>query len=194
MPNKYSASDVADLYKTMGVVHINRQNGFVVRGMRLSPFYVDGMRISTSVDGMRMVTEMMAEKLEPETFDVVSAPSISGIPYASVLASRFEKRLVIDRGLSAKHGMRRRIEGDVRSGDRVVVVDDIAKRGQTLLEISAELRQLGAVIVMALVTVNATGSAERALLQRENLRLESLISLHDIGVDLDLQMDQSNQP
>jgi orotate phosphoribosyltransferase len=101
---------------------------------------------------------------------------------------------VIDRGLSAKHGMRRRIEGDVRSGDRVVVVDDIAKRGQTLLEISAELRELGAVIVMALVTVNATGAAERALLQKENLTLESLISLHDIGVDLDLQMDQSNQP
>jgi hypothetical protein len=78
MPNKYSASDVADLYKTMGVVHINRQNGFVVRGMRLSPFYVDGMRISTSVHGMRMVTEMMAAKLEPETFDVVSAPVLAG--------------------------------------------------------------------------------------------------------------------
>jgi orotate phosphoribosyltransferase len=91
------------------VIHINRQNGFVVRGMRVSPVYIDGMSIATSVDGLRMVSDLMFQKLSSETFDVVAAPSISGIPYASILANRFEKRLVIDRGLPSKHGMRRRI-------------------------------------------------------------------------------------
>jgi orotate phosphoribosyltransferase len=194
MTNAFSPTDLADLYKSMGVIHLNRQNGFTVRGMRISPFYIDGMRVSTSVNGLSMVTEMMFRRLESETFDVVGAPSISGIPYASVLAHQFGKRLVIDRGLPSKHGLKRRIEGEVRSGDRVVVVDDIAKRGQTLIEISTELRQMGASIEMALVAIDATGSAEKTLLESLNIKLQSLISLNDIGISLDLQLDQSNQP
>jgi len=83
-------------------------------------------------------------------FDVVAAPSISGVPYANVLSHKFGKRLVIDRGIPSKYGMRLRIEGDLRKGDRAIIVDDIAKRGQTLLEIAEEITALGAIIARAL--------------------------------------------
>jgi orotate phosphoribosyltransferase len=194
MANSYSIDDLINVYTRMGVVHVNRQTGFVVRGMRISPFYVDGMRIATSVDGLRIVTELMSQRLEAATFDAIGAPSISGIPYASVLASRFEKRLIIDRGLPSKHGLHRRIEGEVRAGDRVVIVDDIAKRGQTLLEMCAEFRAMGAVTVKALVTVDATSVQEKALLEGAHIKLESLLTLDSIGVNRDLQMDQATQP
>ena len=87
MAGNYSSADLADFYKSRGVIYINRQNGFVVRGMRVSPVYIDGMSIATSVDGLRMVSDLMFQKLSSETFDVVAAPSISGIPYASILAN-----------------------------------------------------------------------------------------------------------
>jgi orotate phosphoribosyltransferase len=190
----YSSADLADFYKSRGVIHINRQNGFVVRGMRVSPVYIDGMSIATSVDGLRMVSDLMFQKLSSETFDVVAAPSISGIPYASILANRFEKRLVIDRGLPSKHGMRRRIEGEVRAGDKIVIVDDISKRGHTLLDMSEELVKLGAEVVLALVTVDATSIQEKALLNGAKIKFASLIDLGQLNVSPNIKLDESTQP
>ncbi len=50
------------LYQRFGVVYVDRVSGFPVRGMKLNPFYVDGMRISTSPEGLKLITEMMPEK------------------------------------------------------------------------------------------------------------------------------------
>jgi orotate phosphoribosyltransferase len=190
----YSTTDLADFYKSRGVIHINRQNGFIVRGMRVSPVYIDGMSVATSVDGLRMVSDLMFQKLSSETFDVVAAPSISGIPYASILANRFEKRLVIDRGLPSKHGMRRRFEGEVRAGDKIVIVDDISKRGHTLLDMSEELVKLGAEVVLALVTVDATSIQEKALLEGAKIKFASLIDLGKLNVSPNISLDESTQP
>jgi orotate phosphoribosyltransferase len=141
-----------------------------------------------------MVSDLMFQKLSSETFDVVAAPSISGIPYASILANRFEKRLVIDRGLPSKHGMRRRIEGEVRAGDKIVIVDDISKRGHTLLDMSEELVKLGAEVVLALVTVDATSIQEKALLDGAKIKFASLIDLGQLNVSPNIKLDESTQP
>jgi orotate phosphoribosyltransferase len=127
----------------MGVVHVNPDRGFIVRGLRLSAFYIDGMRISTSPDGLRLVTEGMLGRLTGINFDVVAAPSVSGVPYGSVIAERLQKRLAIDRGIPSKYGFHQRIEGEIRVDDRVVIVDDIAKRGETILEIGEQVTSRG---------------------------------------------------
>lgn len=83
MSNATTAKHLAEFYRSAGAVHVNRHNGIVVCGMRLSPFYFQGMQLSTSVDGLRMVTDLMSDRLQNVEFDVVAAPSISGIPYAA---------------------------------------------------------------------------------------------------------------
>ncbi len=188
-----SKEALLSLYSRLGVVHVNRDRGIVVRGARLSPFYVDGMRISTSVEGLRLVTQTMLGRLDGIEFDVVAAPSISGIPYASVLAEKLEKRLIIDRGIPSKYGFHRRIEGELKKGDRVVVVDDIAKRGQTLLEVGEQVRALGAEVLKSIVAVDATGAREKARLDESKLGFEGLVTLEELGVDPDLQFDTTKQ-
>ena len=181
------------LYQRFGVVYVDRVSGFPVRGLKLNPFYVDGMRISTSLEGLKLVTEMMARKIRRIKFDVIAAHSISGIPYASILAERLKKRLMIDRGIPTKYGFHRRVEGEVRKGDKVVIVDDIAKRGQTLIDIGEQVRGLGATVAMSLVVVDATTVRERRGLNRRKLKFESLITLEELGVDPNIGFDTSNQ-
>jgi orotate phosphoribosyltransferase len=185
---------IASLYQRLGVIHINRQAGFVVRGMKLSPFYVDGMRISTTPEGLRLVIDQFSERLEKLNFDVIAAPSLSGVPYASVISHKYNKRLLIDRGMPSKHGMKRRLEGELRAGDQVVIVDDIAKRGQTLLDVGAEVMSMGASILCAMVVVDGTTSRERGMLEAASIQLVALTTLADLGVSPDLNLDNSVQP
>ena len=188
-----SKEALLSLYSRLGVVHVNREVGFVRRGPTLSPFYVDGMRISTSVEGLRLITQAMLQRLDGIEFDVVASPSISGIPYASVLAEKLKKRLVIDRGIPSKYGFHRRIEGELRKGDKIVIVDDIAKRGQTLIEVGEQVRALGAEVLKPIVAVDATGARERARLEESKLGFEGLVTLQELGVDPGLQFDTTKQ-
>lgn len=186
--------ELIDLYKSSGAVNVNRSSGYVVRGMRISPFYIDGMRISTSSNGLKLACSLFLEQAHGLSIDAVAAPSISGVPYASVLSHALGVRLIIDRGTASKHGMKKRVEGVVQKGDRVLVVDDIAKRGQTLLEIGAELDALGASIVKALVVVDATTALEQKRIADANIVFEGLIRIEDIGVHPEMTLDLSTQP
>jgi len=181
------------LYHQLRAVHINPEQPFMVRGFNLRPFYVDGMCISTSVEGLELVTELMLGHLDGVDFDVVAAPSISGIPYASVLANKLKRRLVIDRGLPSKYGLKRRIEGEIRKGDKVVIVDDIAKRGQTLVEVSEQVRERGGEIVKAIVVVDATSAHEKKRLLEDRLDFEGVITLEELGVNPNMQLDVKSQ-
>jgi orotate phosphoribosyltransferase len=90
--------------------------------------------------------------------------------------------------------MRRRIEGEVRAGDKIVIVDDISKRGHTLLDMSEELVKLGAEVVLALVTVDATSIQEKALLNGAKIKFASLIDLGQLNVSPNIKLDESTQP
>jgi orotate phosphoribosyltransferase len=185
--------ELLQLYHRLGAVHVEPTRGFVVRGHRLSPFYVDSMRVGTSAEGLQLVTDLMLERLEPAEFHVVAAPSISGIPYASVLSRTLGKRLVIDRGTPSQYGFNRRLEGELRKGDRVVILDDIAKRGQTLIEVGEQVAERGGRVVGALVVVDAMREAERQRLRDSGIEVQSLISLTDLGPDPEMTMASSEQ-
>ncbi len=100
---------------------------------------------------------------------------------------------MIDRGIPTKYGFHRRVEGEVRKGDKVVIVDDIAKRGQTLIDIGEQVRGLGGTVAMSLVVVDATTVREKRGLKRRKLKFESLITLEELGVDPNIGFDTSNQ-
>jgi orotate phosphoribosyltransferase len=171
------------LFQDCGAIHINRKHGIIVRGFALKPYYVEGMRISTSPEGLILVTKLMSDILRGIRFDVIAAPSISGIPYASILAAKFGKRLAIDRGTHSPYGMQRRLEGTIKKNDRIVAIDDIAKRGQTLIDVRDQVQPHGGRIIQALVVVDGTTDRERSRLHALRIPLQGLVTLDDLGLD-----------
>ncbi|MDH5739676.1 MAG: phosphoribosyltransferase family protein, partial [Nitrospira sp.] len=78
------------------------------------------------------------------------------------------------------HGLGKLIEGSIRHGDRALIVDDVLTSGGSLLKAIAVARDAGLRVDHALVIVDRQEQDGKARLEKEGVRLMSLLTIHDL--------------
>lgn len=122
-------------------------------GLR-APIYCDN-RITLSHPRIRRGIAQGFEDLvdmHDWTPHVIAGTATAGIPHAAWLADRLNRPMAYVRSASKEHGRRKRIEGVVESGHRVVLVEDLISTGQSALSAVQALRDAGAT-VSAVLTI-----------------------------------------
>ncbi|WP_069806942.1 orotate phosphoribosyltransferase [Vulcanisaeta thermophila] len=128
-----------------------------------SPFYID-MRVTISYpDIYREVVSRFVDLLRGLDFDKVAGIETAGIPWASMIAYAMGKGLVYVRKSQKGHGASRLVEGDLRVGDRVVVVDDVVTTGSSIANAINVLRGQGANVVLALAFIDREQGGAKAI-------------------------------
>ena len=73
------------------------------------------------------------------------------------------------------HGLRNRVEGAPGEGDKVVVIDDVATTGNTLLEAFSAFRVLGAEVLGAVVLLDREAGAMDRVWRKERLQMRAVL-------------------
>lgn len=108
--------------------------------------------------------------------DVVAGTATAGIPPATTLADRLKKPLIYVRPQAKKHGMNNRIEGILKPGQRVVVIEDLISTGQSALAAVEAIREAGGEVAHCMsIFKYGFSQAEDAFASR-NCRLHSLLT------------------
>ena len=126
-------------------------------GLR-SPIYCDNRLTLSDPAARRRLTDAFAALLDREDLvpDVVAGTATAGIPHATLLADRLEKPLVYVRSQAKGHGRGNMIEGRLKEGARVVLVEDLVSTGGSSLAAAEALRDAGA-DVLAVVAIFSYG-------------------------------------
>jgi len=82
------------------------------------------------------------------------------------------------------HGTARRIEGNFRPGDRVVVLEDVITTGGSALQAIAAVRAEGGVVIGALAVVDRLQGG-RAAIEAAGIDVVVLTTISDLGVEPD---------
>lgn len=136
---------------------------------KISDFYVDGRLITLLPHGAWLIANIMLSMLEGEKIDAIGGLTMGADPIAGAVAVVAHERNIplttfIVRKAKKDHGMQRQIEGPVlKKGARVVIVDDVATSGGSILEAKAALDAVGAKTVCAIVIVDRQEGAVRNL-------------------------------
>jgi orotate phosphoribosyltransferase len=138
-----------------------------------STYYIDLRALASYPRLFRLALRALSSRLEelPEHDALCSVPT-SGLIFASALAYRLRLPLVYVRKDQREHGLGREVEGRLRRGWRVALVDDVATTGGTLLSAAKALRRAGAKPIGAVVLVDRLEGA-RAALKRSGLQLRA---------------------
>ncbi len=153
IPSAYPPADeIARLSARMlleiGAVHFNADTPFTLASGLPSPTYIDCRKLisyprirSTLMDFM-CVTVMRNAGLE--AFNNIAGGETAGIPFAALVAERMALPMTYVRKKPKGYGKNARIEGEMTTGDRVLLVEDLTTDGGSKLSFVDAIRETGA--------------------------------------------------
>ena len=163
-----------------------RRGTFTLASGRHSDLYIDARLTTMSPDGLATIGPLALERIRARgwTPDAVGGLTLGADPvsYAIAVASAFTDaplRAFTVRKEAKAHGTGKLIEGPFRSGDRVVVIEDVITTGGSALKAVAAIRAAGGVILGVLAVVDREEGG-RGVLEAEGLAVETLAGAVEI--------------
>lgn len=156
---------------------------FTLTSGKKSSYYID-LRIVPSFPHqfrkmIKSLQNLVSENIGFDNFDCLASVPTSGLVIASALALEIVKPLIYVRNKPKEHGAGKAIEGILRKDMRVVLVDDVATTGISLVNTIKTLREAGAIVTDACVIINRfEGSTD--LLNKENVKLHEITNVIEI--------------
>ncbi|MBO0888468.1 orotate phosphoribosyltransferase [Candidatus Bathyarchaeota archaeon] len=165
---------------------------FTLSGGKLSPYYLDLRIVPSFPDAFKTSIELLTKSAKGlQSIDKIGGIPTGGLPWASVLAYSLSKPLVYVRKEIKHHGREKMVEGMLRPGDRVLLVDDVITTGHNILAALQTLRAEGGVVDQALVLVDREEGGKEHL-RKEGVELYSVTRISELAEKL-LDMDAITQ-
>jgi len=160
---------------------------FKLSSGRVTPYYLDLRLIPSFPDAFHRIIEFCAtfvkHELHTQSFDKIAGIPIAGIPLASILAFQLDKPFLYVRQGVRLHGRKRRVEGVLISGDRVLLVDDLITTGLSLKRTATAIRSEGGIVEDAFVLLDREeGGAKR--LAETDVKVHSLFKISGVAEEL----------
>ncbi|MBI5389329.1 hypothetical protein HZB01_03030 [Candidatus Woesearchaeota archaeon] len=167
----------------VGALHI-KSEGYKGPSGLVSPVYVDNRMLlsfpSFFYGIVSAMKEMVAKDIGEEKIDVIAGTAVGGVPWATLLSFALQKPLVFTRPKAKDHGKKRIVEGVLKNGQRVLLVEDHVISGFSSISSANALRAEGAQVSHVL-SVTADGIKEtEKYYAREGLILHTLVNLAEM--------------
>lgn len=140
-----TAEQTSNFLLQVKAVKLNNEHPFTWASGRKSPIYCDN-RITLSYPEIRTFIRQRFVELINEHFgdvDVIAGVATGGIAQGALVAQELGKPFVYVRSEEKKHGLTNQIEGEIHSGQTVVVVEDLVSTGKSSLIAVHALREKG---------------------------------------------------
>ena len=146
-----------------------------------SPIYCDN-RITLSHPKIRdFIKQSLKDKLWAfGEADVIAGVATAGIPHGALLADIAEKPFIYVRSKSKAHGRKNMIEGEMKEGARVLVVEDLISTGMSSLAACTALEEAGAKVIGVLALFTYGMEKSKKAFKEQNIPLETLTNYYDL--------------
>lgn len=153
IPSAYPPKDeiarlTAGMLIEIGAIDFNTREPFTHASGKKAPTYVDCRKLisfprirSTLMD---FLTVTVMREAGYEQFDNIAGGETAGIPFAAMVAERMALPMTYVRKKPKGYGRNARIEGAMREGQRVLLVEDLTTDGGSKLSFVDAIRDTGA--------------------------------------------------
>ncbi len=179
------ASETAKILLETQSIQFSPEKPFVFTSGRCSPVYVDCRKLIGFVEERRKIVqlwkEMLLEKFPDLPFDCVAGGETAGIPYSAFLAEALDKPMAYIRKKPKGFGSNASIEGNLRTDERVLLVEDLSTDGGSKLRFVDAIREAGSKVSHCVVVFEyGIFNYKNNHLSKANIELHSLATWEDV--------------
>ena len=177
-----SRSRLLEIFKTRAVSF----GRFVLASGKESTYYINSKKAIFNSEAVWLLGEVLWELTRDLDLQAVGGLEVGAIPMATALAQRYHQEGRALEGFFVRkeakgHGSQERVEGVVRPGFRVAVVDDVFTQGTSVLQAVAEVERVGAEVVAVSCIVDRLEGARELLTPKYNYL--PLYTIRDFGIE-----------
>ena len=173
---------------SIGAVFLRPEEPFTWASGIKSPIYCDNRLILSAPQARVVVEQAIADTVSarfPQAESLMGT-STAGIAHAAIAASILGLPMGYVRGEAKTHGRNNRIEGRLKPGMKVVVIEDLISTGGSAIEVVEALREAGAEVlgIVSIFTYGMKKGFERlAQAEVKNYSLSNLDALVEAAVE-----------
>lgn len=138
---------------------------FILSSGQKSNYYIDGRLVTLDGEGALAVGEAIVEKIGSRNVAAVGGLTMGADPIAASVATVSARDYLEGRRKSAlraflvrkdikKHGTQKMIEGPLKAGEPVVIVEDVVSTGASALQAAEALKELHCPIIAVIALVD----------------------------------------
>ena len=156
---------------------------FTLASGKKSSYYVDLRLVPSYPHEFRKMVKYLENEITQEIgldkFDSIVSVPTGGLVIASALAIETIKPLIYVRSKPKDYGTSKSVEGKIHDGMKVIMIDDVATTGGSVVNAIKSLKEANISIKDAYVIVNRMEGADNALLEL-GVKMHSILNILQI--------------
>jgi orotate phosphoribosyltransferase len=172
----------------INAIKLNPANPFTWASGWKSPIYCDNRKTLSYPAVRNLICEGFRQRIIEKYPDVeiIAGVATGAIAHGMLVADRLNLPFIYVRSAPKKHGLENLVEGDVKAGKKVVVIEDLISTGQSSLNAVEALRNAGCDVLgmLAIFTYGFNHAADN--FKKSDVKIDTLANysqLIDIAVE-----------
>src|SRR5262245_15247803 len=178
----------AELLKLLRERSVKTEGGpFRLASGEMSDYYIDARMTVVSSAGAHLIGEVLFEHTSELGIDAIGGLEVGAVPLVTAAVIGYHRHGRSMEGFWVRdktkgHGTKKLIEGALRPGMQVAIVDDVFTKGSSALKAAQAAREAGCQVVLVLALVDRLAWA-RELFQAEEIdNYKAVFTIRDLGV------------
>lgn len=156
---------------------------FTLSSGKLSSYYVDLRAVPSFPGAYRYVIDaymaLVKNEVGLDKFDVIAGIPTAGLAFSSPVALETGKPMIYVRKEEKDYGRKKRIEGSISLGSRVLVIDDLITTGHSIRGAIDAIKEEGGVVKHVAVLIDRLEGG-KANLKKAGLTLHTLTDILEL--------------
>ena len=168
-----------------------KRGSFNLASGGVSDYYIDGKMTAVYSEAVPLIGEVLYERTKDLDIDAIGGLEVGAVPLTTAAVfvynlrgRRMEGFWVRDK--AKDHGTKKLIEGGLRRGSRVAIVDDVFTKGGSAAKALKEVRAWGCDVVAVIALVDRLQGAEQLFRKEGVTNYQSVFTIRDFGVNVDV--------
>ncbi len=166
-----------------------KPGGFRLASGGVSDYYIDGKMTQVFSEAAALIGEILYNRTKDLDIDGIGGLEVGAVPLttAAVISYHLHGRKMEGfwvRDKEKTHGTRKLVEGNLKDGARVVILDDVITKGTSSVKAIKEVQAKGCEVVMVLTLVDRLQGAEELFRAEGVTNFQSVFTIRDFGVEV----------